>query len=51
LAVHFCARVAGYTVRQYTTDAEALAESVLCYYERFKPDASINIRFEVECGV
>ncbi len=39
LAVHFCAGVAGYTLRQYTTDAGVLAESVLRYYERFKPDA------------
>jgi uroporphyrinogen decarboxylase len=39
LAVHFCARLAGYTLRQYTTSAAALADSVLRYYERFKPDA------------
>ncbi|MGA2865174.1 MAG: uroporphyrinogen decarboxylase family protein [Verrucomicrobiota bacterium] len=39
LAVHFCAGVAGYTLRQYTTEAQALAESVIRYYERFKPDA------------
>jgi MtaA/CmuA family methyltransferase len=39
LAVHICARVAGHTVRRYSTDADALAESVICYYERFKPDA------------
>lgn len=39
LAVHFCAGVAGYNLRQYTTDAAALAESVIRYYERFKPDA------------
>lgn len=39
LAVHFCAGVAGFTVRQYTTQARLLAESVLRYYERFKPDA------------
>jgi uroporphyrinogen decarboxylase len=39
LAVHFCARVAGVTVRQYTTDARVLAESVVRYYERFRPDA------------
>src|SRR5512146_2220805 len=39
LAVHFCARLAGYNLRQYTTDANALAESVIRYYERFKPDA------------
>jgi uroporphyrinogen decarboxylase len=39
LAVHFCAGLAGYSLRQYTTDASVLAESVLRYYERFKPDA------------
>ena len=39
LAVHFCAGVAGFTVRQYTSQARLLAESVLRYYERFKPDA------------
>jgi uroporphyrinogen decarboxylase len=39
LAVHFCARVAGYTLRQYTTSAQALADSVIRYYERFRPDA------------
>jgi MtaA/CmuA family methyltransferase len=39
LAVHFCARVAGQTLREYTTSARALAESVIRYYERFRPDA------------
>ncbi len=39
LAVHFCAGLAGYTLRQYTTDAGALAESVIRYYERFRPDS------------
>jgi len=39
LAVHYCARLAGYTLRQYTTSAQALADSVLRYYERFTPDA------------
>jgi len=39
LAVHFCAGHAGYTLRQYTTDAKALADSVIRYYERFRPDA------------
>ena len=39
LAVHFCAGLAGYSLRQYTTDAKALADSVVRYYERFKPDA------------
>lgn len=39
LAVHFCAGHAGYTLRQYSTDAAIMAESVIRYYERFKPDA------------
>jgi uroporphyrinogen decarboxylase len=39
LAVHFCAGVAGYTLRQYTTSPRNLAESILRYYEQFKPDA------------
>jgi uroporphyrinogen decarboxylase len=39
LAVHFCARAAGYTLREYTTSAQALADSVIRYYERFRPDA------------
>ena len=39
LAVHFCAGHAGYSLRQYTTDARIMADSVIRYYERFKPDA------------
>jgi uroporphyrinogen decarboxylase len=39
LAVHFCARVAGCTLREYTTSPAALADSILRYYEHFKPDA------------
>jgi len=39
LAVHYCARFAGATLRQYATDARVLAESVIRYSERFKPDA------------
>lgn len=39
LAVHFCARAAGYTLREYTTCARTLAESILLYYEQFRPDA------------
>ncbi|HOW72351.1 MAG TPA: uroporphyrinogen decarboxylase family protein [Phycisphaerae bacterium] len=39
LAVHFCAAQAGYTLRQYTTDPQALADSVIRYHERFRPDA------------
>lgn len=39
LAVHFCARVAGISLRQYTTHPQQLADSILRYYERFRPDA------------
>ena len=39
LAVHYCAGVAGCTLRQYTTNARVLADSVIRYYERFRPDA------------
>ena len=39
LAVHYCARLAGYSLRDYTTDPQVLAESVVRYYEEFRPDA------------
>lgn len=39
LAVHYCARLAGVTVRRYTSDARVLADSVIRYRERFRPDA------------
>lgn len=39
LAVHYCAALAGYTLRQYSTSARALADSVIEYYHRFRPDA------------
>ncbi len=39
LAVHYCAGVAGMSIREYTTRAESLAKAVLCYHERFRPDA------------
>ncbi len=39
LAVHYCARVAGVSLREYTTNPQVLAECVLRYYERFRPDA------------
>jgi uroporphyrinogen decarboxylase len=39
LAVHFCAKVAGISLRQYTTDPRVLADSVIRYHERFRPDA------------
>ena len=39
LAVHFCARHAGVPVREYTLNADRLAESVIAYWETFRPDA------------
>lgn len=39
LAVHFCARVAGVSLDAYTRDPRVLADSVIRYYERFRPDA------------
>jgi uroporphyrinogen decarboxylase len=39
LAVHFCATLTGNSLRRYTTCARLLAESVVRYYERFRPDA------------
>lgn len=39
LAVHYCAGHAGFTLRQYTTNARVLADSVIRYYERYQPDA------------
>jgi MtaA/CmuA family methyltransferase len=39
LAVHYCARMAGYSLRAYTTDSQVLAECVARYYEEFRPDA------------
>lgn len=39
LAVHYCAGLAGRTVRDYSTHARFLADSVIRYYERFHPDA------------
>ena len=39
LAVHFCAGLAGHSLSHYTTSATAMAESILRYYDRFKPDA------------
>jgi uroporphyrinogen decarboxylase len=39
LAVHYCARVAGVSVHDYTSDPRVLADSVVRYYERFRPDA------------
>ncbi|MCX8107635.1 MAG: hypothetical protein N3G20_02400, partial [Verrucomicrobiae bacterium] len=39
LAVHYCARVAGVSIRHYTSSAKKLAECVIRYAERFRPDA------------
>jgi|GEM_PF-110331 len=39
LAVHYCAKVSGISVRDYTSSARKLAESVIRYAERFQPDA------------
>ena len=39
LAVHYCARFVGATLRQYTLDPAVLAQSVVSYYRRFLPDA------------
>ena len=39
LAVHYCARLAGVSIRDYTSNSRILADCVLCYYERFRPDA------------
>ncbi len=39
LAVHYCAGFSGVSLRAYTTDARTLADCVLRYYERFRPDA------------
>ena len=39
LAVHFCARRAGVSLRDYTLDPQVLADCVIRYYEEFRPDA------------
>jgi len=39
LAVHYCARFAGASLKEYTTSAQRMADSILRYYERFRPDA------------
>lgn len=38
LACHFCARYFGVPLRDYTLDAGTLADSVIRYYEEFRPD-------------
>jgi MtaA/CmuA family methyltransferase len=39
LAVHYCAGLSKVSLRDYTLDPRRLAESVVRYYERFRPDA------------
>ena len=39
LAVQSCARHAGCSIREYTLSADRLAESVIAYWETFRPDA------------
>jgi len=39
LAVHFCARDAGISIRKFSSDARQHAESVVQYYEKYQPDA------------
>ncbi len=39
LAVHFCAGQAGVSLRDYTMNPRVLADCVLRYYDRFRPDA------------
>ena len=39
LAVHYCARIAGASVHDYTSNPAVLAASVIRYWERFRPDA------------
>jgi uroporphyrinogen decarboxylase len=39
LAVHYCARIAGVSLYDYTSKPQVLADCVVRYYERFRPDA------------
>ena len=39
LAVHYCAGLAGVSMRDYTLNPRALADSVIRYHETFHPDA------------
>jgi uroporphyrinogen decarboxylase len=39
LAVHYCARLAGVSMQDYTLNPRTLADCVLRYYETFRPDA------------
>jgi MtaA/CmuA family methyltransferase len=39
LAVHYCAKAAGISLNDYTYNASKLAQSVIRYYDKFRPDA------------
>ena len=39
LAVHYCAKLAGVSLRDYTLRSDVLADSIIKYHERFQPDA------------
>jgi uroporphyrinogen decarboxylase len=39
LAVHYCAQVAGVSIDKYTSSPVVLADSVIRYWEKFRPDA------------
>ena len=39
LAVHYCAQLAGVSLREYTLNPRTLADCVLRYFETFHPDA------------
>ena len=39
LAVHYCAGLAGVSLRDYTLNPRCLADCIIRYYERFRPDA------------
>jgi uroporphyrinogen decarboxylase len=39
LAVHYCSQVAGRSIKEYTSNPVVLADSVIRYWERFRPDA------------
>ena len=39
LAVHYCAGLAGVSLHDYTLNPRVLADCVVRYYERFRPDA------------
>ncbi len=39
LAVHFCSKIANVSIKDYTLEPQIMADAILQYYERFKPDA------------